>query len=254
VARAEAAFSRNHLLKSLSPEDRDLLLPRLELIAMPTRHVVEERNKEIKHVYFVEEGIVSVVLTADNAEVEIGLIGCEGMSGLYVLLGNHQSPYKTYAQVSGRAHRIDADEFRGVLVQSETLRALLLRYVQAYLVQTSHTAIANARATLEQRLARWTLMAQDRLDDNIVPLTHEFLSIMLGVRRAGVTVAIHALQERGLIKASRGRITVLDRKALKKIAGTFYGAPEAELRRLMGDLPIRPKSDEIARAFHRLSR
>jgi CRP-like cAMP-binding protein len=232
MARTKA-FSRNLLLKSLCPKDRDLLLPRLEPVAMPVRHPIEERNKEIKQVYFVEEGIVSVVLTAGDAEVEIGLIGCEGMSGLYVLLGNHQSPYKTYAQVTGRAHRIDADEFRGVLAQSETIRALFLRYVQAYLVQTSHTAIANARASLEQRLARWTLMAHDRLDDDVLPLTHEFLSIMLGVRRAGVTVAIHALQERALIKASRGRITVLDRNGLKKVAGVYYGAPEAELRRLM---------------------
>jgi len=227
-------FSRNHLLKSLSTSDRDLVEPHLEPIKMALRHSVEERSKPIKQIYFVEEGIVSVVSRADDGkEIEIGLIGCEGMSGMFVLLGNHQSPFKCYTQVSGQAQRLSADNLRGAIEQSETLRALFLKYVQAFTIQTAHTAVANARASVEQRLARWTLMAHDRIAGDDIPLTHEFLSIMLGVRRAGVTVALHELEGRALLKSSRGRITVLDRKGLEKTAGSYYGVPEAELRRLM---------------------
>jgi CRP-like cAMP-binding protein len=229
-----AIFSRNHLLNSLSASDRDLVQPHLEPITMALRHSVEERSKPIKQIYFVEEGIVSVVSTAgDGKEIEIGLIGREGMSGMFVLLGNHQSPYKSYAQVSGRAQRLSADNLRGAMDQSETLRPLFLKFVQAFTVQTAHTAVANARASVEERLARWSLMAHDRIDGDELPLTHEFLSMMLGVRRAGVTVAIQTLEDRALLKSGRGRITVLDRKGLEKIAGGYYGEPEAELRRLM---------------------
>jgi CRP-like cAMP-binding protein len=117
---------------------------------------------------------------------------------------------------------------------SESLRGVLLRYVQVFMVQTAHTAIANARARLDTRLARWLLMAHDRVRNNNLPLTHEFLSLMLGVRRAGVTEALHSLERQKFIMISRGEIIILNRKGIERTAGTSYGTPEAEFRRLLG--------------------
>jgi CRP-like cAMP-binding protein len=117
---------------------------------------------------------------------------------------------------------------------SPSLHGLLLKYVQAFMIQTAHTAMANACAMLDQRLARWILMADDRIEGGCLPLTHEFLSLMLGVRRAGVTEALHALETSGLIRASRGVIIVRNRKGIERRAGTAYGIPEAEFRRLIG--------------------
>jgi CRP-like cAMP-binding protein len=118
--------------------------------------------------------------------------------------------------------------------ESPSMQTVLLNFAQAFAVQTAHTAIANARARLHERLARWILMAHDRVSDNTLPLTHDFLSLMLGVRRAGVTEAVHVLQKQELIKAHRANIIVLNRKGLEKIAGNFYGVPETEYRRLLG--------------------
>jgi CRP-like cAMP-binding protein len=128
---------------------------------------------------------------------------------------------------------MDASPLREALNASPTLRIFLLKFVQTFMVQTAHTAIANGRATVEQRLARWLLMARDRLDGDELPLTHEFLALMLAVRRPGVTEALQKLEGRRLLRAERGRITICDRKGLEKIAGALYGAPEAELRRLL---------------------
>lgn len=126
-----------------------------------------------------------------------------------------------------------AAALREAMRQSSSLRAVLMKYVQAFMVQTAHTAIANARATLVERLARWLLMAHDRVRGNALNLTHEFLSLMMAVRRAGVTEALQALEGRNLIVCGRREITLLNRKGIEKIAGHFYGTPEAEYRRLM---------------------
>jgi CRP-like cAMP-binding protein len=116
---------------------------------------------------------------------------------------------------------------------SKSLRMLLLRYVQVFMVQTAHTAISNARSRLDARLTRWLLMAHDRICDESLPLTHEFLSLMLGVRRAGVTEALHSLESQKLIYTGTRKVTVRNRKGLERVAGTSYGMPEAEFRRLI---------------------
>jgi CRP-like cAMP-binding protein len=167
-------------------------------------------------------------------QVEAGLIGREGMSGLTIVLGDHRSPHSTYMQAAGEGQRISAVELRKAMQQSGSLHGSLLKYVQVFMTQTAHTAIANARAKLEERLARWILMADDRLDGKSLPLTHEFLSLMLGVRRAGVTEALHALEAQKLIQPARGEIVVLNRKGIERKAGASYGVPEAEYRRLIG--------------------
>jgi CRP-like cAMP-binding protein len=144
-----------------------------------------------------------------------------------VLLGNDRSPYSSYVQISGSAHRITADDLRSAMRQSLTLAGVLLRYVQAFMIQTSQTAISNGSAKLEERLARWLLMAHDRVDGDELPLIHDFLALMLGVRRPGVTVALPALEP------DRGSIRVLDRKGLEEAANASYGVAEAEYRRRM---------------------
>jgi CRP-like cAMP-binding protein len=226
---------KNRLLARLAPKDFDALRPHLEAVDLPLRRVFEKPQRKIEEVVFPETGIVSVVaVQANETRVEVGLIGCEGMSGIAVVLGNHQSPNETYVQVRGTGQRISAGALRGAVAKSAGLREVMLKYVQAFLTQTAHTAICNARNHIDQRLARWILMAHDRTSDDTIPLTHEFLSLMLGVRRAGVTQALNALVKKGLIKSARGQITVLDRKGLEKSAGDSYGVPEAEYRRLLG--------------------
>lgn len=228
-------FSKgNLLLKGLIPSDIALLQPNLIPLSLPLRLDMEKPQKQIADVYFLERGIASVVAVfPGGVTVEIGLIGCEGMSGSAVVLGIDRSPHSTYIQIAGGGQRIAADHLRAAMNESQSLRARLLKYVQAFSVQTAHTAVANARASLPQRLARWILMSHDRVPGDRLALTHEFLSLMLAVRRAGVTEAIHALASQKLISASRGEITVVDRKGIEKVAGHFYGAPEAEYRRLM---------------------
>jgi CRP-like cAMP-binding protein len=135
-------------------------------------------------------------------------------------------------QAAGSALRIGVPDLREAMDASTSMRVQFLKYAQAFMIQTAHTAIANGRANVTQRLARWILMSHDRLAGNRLPLTHEFLSLMLGVRRAGVTEAVHTLVGKKLVSAQRGSITVLDRKGLEKIAGGYYGLPEAELKRL----------------------
>jgi CRP-like cAMP-binding protein len=150
-----------------------------------------------------------------------------------VVLGDDRSPHETMVQVSGEAMRLPAADLRHAMDASPTLRNLLLRYSQAFMIQTSHTALANGRAKLEERLARWLLMAHDRIDGDELPLVHEFLAVMLGVRRAGVTVALHILEGQALIGARRGKIIVLDRQGLEEAANGIYGVPEREYERLM---------------------
>jgi CRP-like cAMP-binding protein len=231
---------RNRLLYMLPSADIALLTPHLRTVTLKLRQELEQPGRPIRRAYFIEQGIASVVAVGLGRDrVETGLIGPEGMTGLMILLGNHQSPNATFMQAAGTAMAIDADALRVALEKSESLRRILLKYAQVFLVQTAQTAVANARLTLEGRLARWLLMTQDRLGQSKVPMTHEFLSVMLGVRRAGVTEALHALEGKRAIRAMRGEIAILDRKIIEKRAGGLYGLPEAEYERLFGTpLPV----------------
>jgi CRP-like cAMP-binding protein len=227
--------SGNRLLSSLSTDDFDLLEPHLESVTLGLRKNLEKPNRRIDAVYFPEGGFASVVAIQSNGrQVEVGLIGREGMTGLPIVLGNHRSPHATYIQAPGKGKCIPATEPRRATQTSLSLRDSLLKFVQAFGVQTTHTAICNAQSKVDVRLARWLLMAHDRIGDDTLPLTHEFLSPMLGVRRAGVTEALNALRQQGLISYQRGQITVKDRKGMEHTAGEAYGTPEAEYRRLIG--------------------
>jgi CRP-like cAMP-binding protein len=229
------ADNRNQLLASLSTDDLDLLEPHLKSVTLGLRKQLEKPNRRIEAVYFPESGFASVVAIQSNGkQVEVGLIGREGMTGLPIVLGNHRSPHSTYIQAAGTGKCIPSKELREATRSSLTLRDSLLKYVQAFGVQTTHTAISNAHARMDVRLARWLLMAHDRIGDDALSLTHEFLSLMLGVRRAGVTEALDTLRKQRLISYKRGTITVRDRKGLVRTAGEAYGIPEAEYRRLIG--------------------
>ena len=225
----------NILLSALSPKDQALLAPHLEPKPFKLRQVFDAPNRPIKDVYFIERGIASVVAkNGGDHNVEVGLIGREGVSGVPILLGGDRSPHSTYAQVEGAGLRISAKALREKMNQSASLRDLMLKFAHVFLIQTAQTALANGRYKLEERLARWILMAHDRIDGDDLPLTHELLSIMLGVRRAGVTVALQYLQTHGLIRAHRGQIEVVDRAGIERLTNGAYGVPEAEYRRLIG--------------------
>ncbi len=224
----------NMLIASLSRSDFDLLEPHLVPVTLGVRKHLERPNKRIDAVYFIESGFASVVAVQRGKQVEVGLIGREGMTGLPIVLGNHRSPHATYVQAAGEAKCIPSKELRNATRSSLSLRDSLLKYVQAFGVQTTHTAISNAQSRTDIRLARWLLMAHDRIGGNVLPLTHEFLSLMLGVRRPGVTEALNTLRKQGFISYRRGKITVTDRKGLERTAGQAYGTPEAEYRRLIG--------------------
>jgi CRP-like cAMP-binding protein len=164
------------------------------------------------------------------------LFGHDGMSGTAVILGAGQSPQASMIQVNGAsAIRLEATDFTAACDRSASLRTLLLRYVQAMNVQAASTAAANAHYALPERLARWLLMCHDRVDGDDIPITHEFMSMMLAVRRAGVTTATHILESNGLIRAKRGVITILDRDRLEALADNAYGLPEAEYARIMAE-------------------
>ena len=235
MAHASRFAKGNRLLHSLTASDLALLKPNLISVQLPIREELEKPKKPIENVYFFEQGIASVVAVhPQGVRVEIGIIGCEGMSGLAVVLGSDRSPHSTYMQAAGEAMYISADALRQAMGKSGNLRLHFLKYFQAFAVQTAHTAVANAKANVEQRLARWLIMSHDRVPGDNLNLTHEFLGLMLAVRRAGVTEALQALKRRGCIDTSRRQIMLVDRKRLEQVAGPFYGAPETEYRRLLG--------------------
>lgn len=227
----------NRLLQRLAPEDFALLEPGLEFVQLDLRCVLIAANEVIEHIHFPEHGVGSVVATAaDGSRLEVGIFGRDGMSGTSLLLGVDRTPHDTFMQVAGSGYRIEAEALLRALSKSGALSAILLKFAQVFTVQTAHTAVANGSYTIEQRLARWLLMTHDRLDGDELPMTHEFLAIMLAVRRSGVTVATQILEGERIIKAERGRITILDRAGLEAAAGGSYGVPEAEYERLIGPL------------------
>ncbi|HJT15140.1 MAG TPA: Crp/Fnr family transcriptional regulator [Dongiaceae bacterium] len=225
----------NRLLSRLSPEDFLLLQPNLKWVDLPLRRQLERPNKPIDQIYFLESGFASVVADGSGGRgIEVGLIGREGMTGLSVLMGTDRSPHETFIQSAGEGVRISAGSLRRAMDISRTLHGTLLLYAHAFALQVTNTAMANGRSKIEQRLARWLLMAQDRIGKDEVLLTHELLSLMLGVRRPGVTVALKLLEEAGVLRARRGLISITDRRGLERLADRTYGVAEAEYRRLLG--------------------
>ncbi len=226
---------RNRLLAALTPDDFARLAPALEQVELPVNLPLFAPGEPIGAVHFVEAGAVSMMtLLEDGSQVEVGTVGREGMVGLPLLLEADASPSEARVQMPGTALRLDAARLRAALERSAGLRQLLLRYALAYQGMVAQTAACNARHVIEQRLARWLLIAHDRAESDELPLTQEFLSIMLGVRRAGVTMAAGALRDDGLIRYDRGHITVLDRSGLEAAACECHKVTRREFERLLG--------------------
>ena len=225
----------NRLLTYLTQEDQELLLPFLEPVVLEYKRPLYNADERIDFVHFIESSVGSLVCTmADGQAAEVGTIGNEGLIGLPVLLGDNQAPSSMYVQVPGRGLRMRARIFREQLEQSQRMRAVLLRYTHVFFNHIALTAACAHFHSLEQRCCRWLLMTHDRMPSDTFLLTHEFLAMMLAVRRAGVSVAAGALQRAGLIRYHRGRITILDREGLEERACECYAVTKAEFDRLLG--------------------
>lgn len=242
----------NILLGVMSDEDRALLDPHFTRVHLKTRQMLVERGKPAQHVYFPEGGVVSIVARmAQTSGIEAGIFGCEGVSATFLLLGSDRSPHESFVQVNGStALRIDTDRYLDAIGQSESLRTILLRYVQTVLVQSAQSMATNGSQRVEARLARWLLMCHDRMDGDEIALTHEFMGMMISAERSGVTITLHVLEGAGMIRSERGRVMIRDRDKLEELAGDAYGMPEAEYRRLIAPfgrtsvvLPFASRSD-----------
>ncbi|MBY3080984.1 Crp/Fnr family transcriptional regulator [Rhizobium laguerreae] len=230
---------QNVLLRALAPEAFDLLRGTMQSVELPVKFELIAPDVPSETAYFLESGLGSVVAAnADDEAVEVGHIGYEGMAGAHVFLKVDQTPNRTFMQVQGHGISVPVSALHSMAQQVPSANHLLLRYVHCCELQLAHSALANARYNLTERLARWLLMCHDRLRNDDLPLTHEFLSLMLGVRRAGVTNEIHILEGVHAIKATRGNIRILDRRKLEHMAGGSYGMPEREYEQLTG-FPIR---------------
>ncbi len=235
MSQPQQTTVRNRLLKALSSDDFALLQPHMEPTKVELKQTLIEPNQPIKQVFFPESGYGSLATEAlEGSKVEAGIIGREGLIGASpVLLGADRTPHHIFVQAPGEMLAIDTEVLVAAFDGSPSLRKLLLRYIQVLFVEAVQTAFVNATHTSEVRLARWLLMCHDRMDGDELVMTHEFVSLMLGLQRSSATLAVQALEGYRLIKAKRGRLTILDRKALEEIAGAGYGLPEAEYARLI---------------------
>ena len=244
--QAFPSIYKNSLLQDMCALDAALIEPHLIRCAMPLRMGIERSDVPIPAVYFIEGGIASVVAKHLGRDAEMGLIGSEGMTGGSVVMGGNQTPHECYMQLAGEGMRIDVGPLSDALCSSPTLRLFLLGFVQSLHVQTGFTALVNARCNVHERLARWLLMCADRTPDGRLRITHEFLSVMLGMRRPGVTVAIQVLEGMHLIRATRGLIRITDRPGLEQVASKAgYGRAEAEYERLMSLPPAAPCASSL---------
>ena len=210
VGESQCPLLNNHPFaiscsRGLPPEDFAPLQSLLEPVELELRRVLIEPNQPIEHVYFHEHGYTSITTDGHGSKIELGLIGREGMVGVPVALGVRTTPLEFFIQLAGDGLRMTSHDLEEVIDERPSLHRVLLRYAQVMNVQTSGTAFANAEHTVETRLARWLLMCHDRVDGDDIPITHEFMSMMLGVRRAGVTTATHILEGNGLIRREAGR-------------------------------------------------
>jgi CRP-like cAMP-binding protein len=225
---------QNQLLAALSEIEYQRLVPNLELVSLPLHKVIYEPGEPITHVYFPHQALVSLVsLMEDGSTVEVGLVGNEGMVGLPVIWGGDTTTTKAFVQIADSGSRMKASLLKIEFDRGDQLQTLLLRYMQALHTQISQLAACNRLHMIEGRLARWLLSVHDRMQKDEFPLTHEFIGQMLGTRRAGVTEAAGVLSQGGMIRYTRGKITILDRQKLEATACECYGLVKSEYTRLL---------------------
>lgn len=230
----------NRLLGLLAPGDYQRLRQHLHRIPLDNRQSLYRANKPIEFVYFIETGVGSLVNTMKNGDAaEVGTIGNEGVVGLPVVFGDNRAPTSAYIQVPGAGLRMKATQFERELAQSDSMRTVMLHYAHAVFNQVAQSAACNHYHSLQQRCCRWLLMTHDRMESDEFLLTQEFLAMMLGVQRTGVTAAAGTLQRDGLIRYKRGNVTILNRRGLIHRSCECYGVSKREFDRLLGERVIR---------------
>jgi len=224
----------NRLLEALTRRERERLDGKLEPACLPFNETLYDAGGPIAHVYFPRNCVLSLVTEVDGEAVEVGTVGNEGMAGLPVFLGTGTIPSRCYCQVPGDALRMPADALAEEVRGGGALHDVLLKYTHYLLAQATQAAACNRLHTAEERLCRWLLMTRDQVGSDWFPLTQEFMAQMLGVRRATVSLTASALQHAGLIKYSRGKVTVLDPEGLEGASCGCYQVVKQELERLLG--------------------
>jgi CRP-like cAMP-binding protein len=225
---------RNVILSRLSPECLERLRSHLHPLELPVKLVIFQPNQPIEHAYFVETGMISVVSTmADGKSIEVGTIGREGVAGAVVLLGAKTVPHQYFVQMAGHGFRVDVTVLKNAAKDDEEFQDLILRGQVAFHTQTMQSAACNGLHSVTQRCCRWILMSQDRVNGDNVPLTHEFLALMLGVRRASVTDVLRPIQDRGWIHSNHGTIVILNREGLESGSCECYGIVTEQQKELL---------------------
>jgi CRP-like cAMP-binding protein len=226
----------NEILLGLPPGERELLLPKLELVRLKAHHVLHEPGDILKSAYFPNTGLVSILTVfPDGKSVEVGLVGKEGFICLPLVVGFRTAPTRAIAQIEGSAFRVDSEALRGVLRQCPKLERRLQQFSQVMTMQATQLAACNRLHEVNGRLARWLLMSADRTGSNSMPLTQEFLAQTLGTRRSSVTVAAGTLQKAGLITYSRGDVKIINRRKLQEAACECYGIMLRQIEEWQGE-------------------
>ena len=211
-----AAIVRNRLLAGMAPEIFDCLRPHLRPISLKQRTVLQEHNRPIEHVFFLERGVASLFArTQSDGPVAISIVGPRGFVGVAAVLGKTHSPNRCVMDVPGQALRIASCDLNRIMDEAPAVRQHLLIYIHALLIQNSQVALCNVRHELLERLCRWLLLAADRFEERVIPLTHDQLAVTMGVRRAGITAALSTLETMGAIVKTRGAIEIVDRATLE---------------------------------------
>ncbi len=228
-----AASYNNRLLASLPPPEIKRLAPHLVPVTLEVNYTLHDAGQTVDTVYFLEQGICSIVASMESGNtIEVGITGRDGLVGTAAILGTGRAMNRSYMQLAGHGFRVKAKVLKDQAEDSPELRSCLLRGVQGQMVQTAQTAACNRVHEVEERLARWLLMCHDRMQANYLPVTHEFLGMMLGTRRTTVTVAAGMLQKAGLIAYSRGHVTIENRPGLSDVACECYNVVHQEYVRL----------------------
>jgi CRP-like cAMP-binding protein len=232
MARNETA-SGNLLLNRMDQPASDLLLPHLTRMPLQREQRLAEVRERMEYVHFLEGGVASAV--SGSSRTEVGLVGREGIIGIGTILGDDVTPFEFLIRIAGAtALSMPAEELGRAAEAHPPLRRLLGQYASYFLSQVSYGIVACAQQLMEARLARWLLMCHDRLEGDELPLTHEAMATMISAQRSGVTVTLHTLEGAGMIRSTRGLVTIRDREKLAELAGDSYGIPEARYRELIG--------------------
>jgi CRP-like cAMP-binding protein len=230
---------QNHILDALPQPERDRLFPHLKLVALPLGKALYESGDVLRHIYFPSDAIISLLyVLKDGASAEIAVVGNDGAVGVALFMGGETTTNRAVVQSAGSAYQMTGARLKEEFERHGELLHILLRYTQALITQMAQTAVCNRHHSVDQQLCRWLLLSLDRLSSDTLTMTQELIANMLGVRREGVTEAAGKLQKLGVIKYSRGQITVLDRLRLEQLSCECYGVVKTETDRL---LPLRPR-------------